>query len=197
MSWTRFTEILLPTGQLLLAPLSYSQGLRLSPETQNVTITGSPTGGTFTLTFNNQTTAAIAFNATAAAVAAALQALPNIGTIGCACFSGPLPSANVLVQFIGPLSGPQPILTANAAGLTGGSSPTVSVTRISFGALEAPPTSGSAGAGQAAIVMPAANFGLMTASQLGNPATLATMAAAYHTATGTSPATGTVIDVYM
>lgn len=37
------------------------------------------TGGTFTLTYAGQTTAAIAYNATAATVAAALKALSNIG----------------------------------------------------------------------------------------------------------------------
>lgn len=43
-----------------------------------VTIGGSPTGGTFTLSFGGQTTAGIAFNATAAAVQAALEALSNL-----------------------------------------------------------------------------------------------------------------------
>ncbi|MEC4616195.1 hypothetical protein [Tsukamurella tyrosinosolvens] len=43
-----------------------------------VTVTGSPTGGTFTLTVGGQTTAAIAYNATATAVKAALEALSNV-----------------------------------------------------------------------------------------------------------------------
>ena len=46
-------------------------------ETQTVRVTNA-TGGTFTLTFDGQTTAPIAFNATAAAVQAALEALSNI-----------------------------------------------------------------------------------------------------------------------
>ena len=46
-------------------------------EVQAVTITGS--SGSFTLTFNGQTTAAIPFNATAASVQAALSALTTIG----------------------------------------------------------------------------------------------------------------------
>lgn len=45
---------------------------------QTVSLT-KMTGGTFTLTYNNQTTAAIAYNASAAAVATALKALSNIG----------------------------------------------------------------------------------------------------------------------
>ncbi len=47
-------------------------------EVQTVTITGSPTGGTFTLTYSGSTTAAIAFDATAATVEAALNALTNL-----------------------------------------------------------------------------------------------------------------------
>lgn len=45
---------------------------------QTVTISNS-TGGTFTLTFDGQTTAAIAYNASAAAVQSALEALSSIG----------------------------------------------------------------------------------------------------------------------
>jgi len=48
-------------------------------EVQTVTITGAPTGGTFTLTFGAQTTSAIAYNATAAQVQTALQALSSVG----------------------------------------------------------------------------------------------------------------------
>jgi len=49
-------------------------------EKQTVTFGGAAaTGGTFTLTFNGQTTSAIAYNATAAAVEAALEALSTIG----------------------------------------------------------------------------------------------------------------------
>jgi hypothetical protein len=47
-------------------------------EVQTLTVTGAPTGGTFTITWAGQTTAAIAYNATAAVVQAALVALSNI-----------------------------------------------------------------------------------------------------------------------
>lgn len=49
-----------------------------SPETQTVAISGTPTSGTYTLTFNGRTTAAIAFNAAAAAVQSALRLLPGL-----------------------------------------------------------------------------------------------------------------------
>ena len=48
---------------------------------QTVTVNGTPTGGTFTLTWNGYTTTAIAYNAAASAVQTALQALPHGSTI--------------------------------------------------------------------------------------------------------------------
>lgn len=50
-------------------------------EVQVVTLAGGPTGGTFTLTFSGQTTAGIAYNAAAADVKSALEALSNVTTV--------------------------------------------------------------------------------------------------------------------
>jgi len=47
-------------------------------EVQTVTISGVPTGGTFTLNYDGQVSAAIAYNASAATVQAALIALSNL-----------------------------------------------------------------------------------------------------------------------
>lgn len=69
-------------------------------ETQTVTVT-SATGGTFTLTFSGQTTGAIAHNATAAAVQAALEALSNIEPGDIIVTGGPLSTAAVTVEFTG------------------------------------------------------------------------------------------------
>jgi hypothetical protein len=63
---------------------------------QTVTTTGTPTGGTFTLTFEGRTTATIAYNASAAVVQAALEALPNIGTGNVLGGGGPLPTGVTL-----------------------------------------------------------------------------------------------------
>ncbi len=54
-------------------------GVTAANEVQVVTLNGTPTGGTFTLTYSGQTTSAIAYNASAATVDAALEALSNIG----------------------------------------------------------------------------------------------------------------------
>jgi len=54
-------------------------GVTAVNEVQVVTLNGTPTGGSFTLTYSGQTTSAIAYNASAATVDAALEALSNIG----------------------------------------------------------------------------------------------------------------------
>lgn len=104
-------------------------------EVQTVTITGSPTGGTFLLTFRGRTTATIAYNASAAAVQSALEALDTIGIGGVICTGGALPGTGVICTFKGALGGQDlPIMTANSAALTGGSSPAVSVAETTPGA---------------------------------------------------------------
>ncbi len=80
------------------------QGYAVRDEIQSVDVSGA-NGGTFTLTYSGQTTAAIDWNATPAAVQSALQALPSIGsgnlTVGgsvgswLATFTGTLAGTNV------------------------------------------------------------------------------------------------------
>jgi hypothetical protein len=103
-------------------------------EVQQVAITGTPTGGNFTLTFDGQTTANIAYNAAAAAVQTALAALSNIGSGNVACTGGALPGTPVAVEFTGDLAGVNVSqMTASSAGLTGGTTPTVAVTTTTQG----------------------------------------------------------------
>ncbi len=49
-------------------------------EVQKLTTTNKATGGTFTLTYDGHTTAAIAYDATTAQIQAALETLPNVST---------------------------------------------------------------------------------------------------------------------
>jgi uncharacterized protein len=103
-------------------------------EKQAVTITGSPAGGTFTLTFEDQTTAGIAYNAANAAVVSALEALSNIAPGEVLVTGGPLPDTAIQVEFTGTLGGANRTqMTANAAGLTGGTSPAIAVTTTEDG----------------------------------------------------------------
>ncbi len=83
-------------------------------------------------TFNGQTTAAIGYNATAAAVQTALQGLSSIGS-GNALVAGGS-GAPWQVRFAGTLGGSvQPALAGNGSGLTGGTSPSVALTVTSLG----------------------------------------------------------------
>lgn len=66
-------------------------------EVQTVSITGTATGGTFTLSYNGNTTAPIAHDATAADVRAALLALPNTPAVTVA--GGPGPGTAWTVNF--------------------------------------------------------------------------------------------------
>lgn len=100
---------------------------------QSLSITGSPTGGTFTITFGGHTTAAVAYDATAAAVQSALEALASVGTGGVSCSGGPLPGTPVAVTFL-TLNAVQVVAALTTAdSLTGGSSPATAVTTTTAG----------------------------------------------------------------
>jgi hypothetical protein len=101
-------------------------------EVQTVTVTGAPTGGDFTLTYDGQTTATIPFNASAAAVLAALNALSNIAP-GDVTVTGAGP---YVVTFQTP--GDTALMTADGTGLTGGADPDVSAATTTPGVARAP-----------------------------------------------------------
>ena len=97
-----------------------------------VTISGAPTGGTYTLTYGGYTTSAIAYNATASTVQTALQALTSIGS-GNATVTGYLSgvassSSSAVAPFSvllsSSLAASQNAITATST-LTGGTSPGV------------------------------------------------------------------------
>lgn len=104
-------------------------------EGQTVTITGTPTGGTFTLTFDGETTAGIAYNANAAAVQTALEGLSNVTAGDVTVTGGPGPGTPYVVTFSGgdEAGTDVPVMTASGASLTGGSSPAVAVTTTTAG----------------------------------------------------------------
>lgn len=105
-----------------IAPLLSAMGF--ANEVQIVTITGTPTGGTFTLTFDGQTTTGIAYNATATTVQTALEGLSNIAP-GDVTVTGSA-SGPWTVTFAGAYAGINvPAMTGSATGLTGGTSPAV------------------------------------------------------------------------
>lgn len=95
-------------------------------EVQVVTVNGTPDGGTFTISFNGYTTGDLAYNAAASAVQTALRALTSIASTNVAVTGsngGPF-----TVTFQGALAGTNvPKMTADGTDLTGGTSPTVTV----------------------------------------------------------------------
>ena len=110
----------IPLGKLtesgLYAPYSGPRS-----EVQTVTITGGPTGGTYTLTFSGQTTAAIPYNATAAQVKTALEALSNIDPGDVAVSGGPHPGTPIVVTFGGQYMGDdEPQMTASGSEVLAG-----------------------------------------------------------------------------
>lgn len=117
----------------------YTDGISMTAapsEVQTITITGTPTGGTFTLTYNGQTTASIAYNATSSAVVTALTALSNIGAGGVTATGGALPGSAVVVTFAGGLANAShPLMTATGS-FTGGSTPAVAVTETTPGGFD-------------------------------------------------------------
>jgi hypothetical protein len=103
-------------------------------EEQTLTLTGVPDGGSFTITFGGQTTAAIAFDATAAEVEAALELLSSIGAGNVSCSGGPLPGTAVVIEFIGDLAQQSLALaTADGGNLTGGTTPDAAIAETTDG----------------------------------------------------------------
>jgi hypothetical protein len=102
-------------------------------EVQTVAVTGTPTGGTFSLSFNGATTPALAYNASTSAVQTALQALSTIGA-GNATVTGTA-GVSYVVTFTGALANQNVGTLVAVATLTGGTTPGVTVTTTTGGAV--------------------------------------------------------------
>lgn len=126
---TKFPNGFIPSGVVIAKITSggntgmygpYTPGTQVN-EVQSVIATGA-TSGTFTLSFDGEITAAIAFNATAAAVQTALEAMSNINPGDVVVSGGPLPATAVVITFSGAKYADTdvPAITANNAALVGG-----------------------------------------------------------------------------
>jgi len=104
----------------LLTHLNTDEGTTAVDEIQTLTISGCGAGETFTLTYGGQTTAAIDYDATAAEVETALEALSTIGSGNVSCVGGPCNTAAVTITFEGTLAGQDVnLITIDDTGLTG------------------------------------------------------------------------------
>lgn len=102
-------------------------------EAQTITVTGTPTGGSFALSFKGAVTTPIAYNGSASDVQTALQGLSTIGAGNVTCTGGPFPGTAVVCTFAGTLASTNtPQITAGG-GLTGGTSPVATVTTTTAG----------------------------------------------------------------
>jgi hypothetical protein len=123
------------TSRPLIADGAPSAG---TSEVQTLTIGGTPTGGTFTLTFQGHTTAPITWTAVDAtlvsAVDAALEALGNIGTGGVTTAAGTISSGigTITITFAGNLAKQAVGLIVANSSLTG-TAPTAVVTETTPG----------------------------------------------------------------
>ncbi|HEX6022178.1 MAG TPA: PKD domain-containing protein, partial [Solirubrobacter sp.] len=113
---------------------------QLTDEQQVIRVTNA-TGGTYTLSFNGQTTAPLPFNATNAQVDAALEALSTLGPNQIQMSGGPANTANANVFFRrAKQQSNQPQITIDGSGLTGTSTPTATATTAVEGGLYQRPT---------------------------------------------------------
>ena len=141
---TFLSAVLLPL--VSLAQTSFSSGLLESTaapvagtsEVQTVTFGGTPTAGTFTLTYDGFTTAAISWSSTNATLVSnidtALEALPNIGTGGVTTAVGTMTAGigTITVTFAGNLVNKAVNTISSVSSLTG-TSPTLGVAETTPG----------------------------------------------------------------
>lgn len=140
-SGTHYPSGYFPDGTAFAVPTSGANSGYAVPlvtrvnEVKTVTITGTPTGGTVTLTLDGETTGTIAYNASAATVLAALEALSNVDAGAVVVTGGPGPGTAWVVTFSGPqyLGADVPTMTGSAASLTGGTSPAITITTSTGG----------------------------------------------------------------
>ncbi|QDT44366.1 putative outer membrane protein pmp20 precursor [Gimesia alba] len=121
------------SGLLVVAPTvtTVTEGTT-NNEVQEVMINGAPTGGSFTLSFDGATTGAIAFDADAAAIIAALEALPTVNA-GDVIVRGDALSG-FEIEFVGILATINvPQIMADASGLTGGTDPSITIKTTTVG----------------------------------------------------------------
>ena len=118
-----------PVGTAAPTPAEIAE---FEPETfgganHELKVTGKPTGGTFTITYDTATTDAIPYNATSGAVQAALEKLANVGA-GNVVVTGETLAEGLTIAFIGDLRTSDKAPTATAD-FTGGSTPKVTVAK--------------------------------------------------------------------
>lgn len=130
-------------ARILIAPITAPMPAKISDvialaassspanDVQTLTSSGPPTSGNFTVTLDEVVSGNIVFNATAAAIQTALQAMASIGTGNVTCTGGPINTTPVVCTFGGALADRfVDQMTAQSGGLAAG---TVSVAHTTPG----------------------------------------------------------------
>jgi hypothetical protein len=99
-------------------PDTVRQTFQTQNEIQTISAASTPVTGNWTITYDGQTTANIAYNANAAAITSALEALSNIGSGDVGVSGGPL-GTDIVVTFQGALAGTNVALMTADVGTTG------------------------------------------------------------------------------
>ena len=125
--------------ELVGYPAFFNKGVsgkywRAGDSVQTITIVGSPTGGTFTLSAGGVTTSALAYNATGATVQTAVQALGgNFATVTVTGSAGG-PYTVTFPAVASNVTAPAVAFTVNQTALTGGTAATAHATVAASGA---------------------------------------------------------------
>ncbi len=129
----------------LPASVTYAKGTILgelvgNDEVQILTPGGTISGGTWTITYAGQTTAAIAYNAAASAIQSALEALSNVGVGGIGVTGGPISSGVVTLTFRNQLGKTNVAQVTVGTGSLTGTSPTLTPSTTTAGSAGTPGT---------------------------------------------------------
>lgn len=128
-------------ARLLVAPSSQARPTKIadvinltSPgtnEVQSLAVTGTPTGGSFTVTYLG-TPVTVAYNSSAAALQTSLEGVFGAGNV--TAIGGPLPGDAITITFTGSYGAQNVALpTVSSSGLTGGTDPAAAVTTTTAG----------------------------------------------------------------
>jgi len=115
-----------PAGTIAPTPAELKD---LDPETfgcqvTTITVTGSPTSGTYTITVDSETTDALDYDATLSEIQLALEELDTVGSGNVVVGGGPLPGTPVTLTFVGGLQG-KAVTVSAAESFTGGTDPEI------------------------------------------------------------------------
>lgn len=110
VTWCNIANLTNPPGPNTTAQVGMVQNL----------VIGTPSAGTFTITFNGYTTSSIAYNASASTIASDLAALTSVGTGNVTVTGSGTTGSPFIITFSGALVTPLPVITVTSS-LTGGS----------------------------------------------------------------------------